>query len=43
MAEVGFFTEIVGVRPAALYDLSDPGYKDAHKQLSRCVQRVAVI
>jgi len=50
MAEVFYYLEIVRARPAALYGHSDPDYKDASKQLSRCgkqlswcVQWVAVI
>jgi len=35
--------KIVRGRPAALYDLSDPNYKDALKQLSWCAEWVAVI
>jgi len=40
MTEVRCFIEIVRAWPAALYqyDLCDPKYKDARKQLSRCAQ-----
>ena len=44
MMVVRFFIEIIIAWPAALYqyDLCDPEYKDARKQLSRCAQWVAM-